>query len=242
MVKFFLILVSLGFISVSFLSARFSNPYTLTYIFGLKGAGKSTYMASLMLRDLRRGWKVYTNMADVAIPGVRIMDSAQLTNRIPAPHSAVYIDEAGLVWDNRAFAKFDAGYVEYFKLQRKYRNKVVMNSQALDVDKKIRDLIDRMVMVTNLFGCVGLIRPIRRTIAILEAQGNAESRLALNLKFEGVTAIRFLWLPKYWRWFDSFQAPERPPALYREVPGELPPPPAKALLRRLRRSFSSKSD
>lgn len=204
------------------LKKRFSSPFLLTYIFGLKGAGKSTYMASLMLRDLRSGWTVYTNMEDIAIPGVRIMSSRELLDHVPPPHSAVYIDEAGLVWDNRAFASFDKGYVEFFKLQRKYKNKVFMNSQALDVDKKIRDLVDRMVMVTNLFGCIGLIRPIKRTISVLEAQGNAESRLALNLKFEGLLSVRFLWLPSYWRWFDSFAAPSRPLARFREVEGSLP--------------------
>lgn len=207
---------------ISYLRRRFMSPYTLTYIFGLKGAGKSTYMAKLMLSDIRHGWTVYTNMEDIRIPGVRIITSRELLDHVPPPHSALYIDEAGLVWDNRAFASFQHGYVEYFKLQRKYKNKVVMNSQALDVDKKIRDLIDRMIMVNNLLGCVGLVRPIRRTISVLEAQGNAESRLALNLKFEGLMSVRFFWLPKYWKWFDSFAAPARPAARFKQVEG-VPP-------------------
>lgn len=198
------------FFGVSYLKKKFMSPYTLTYIFGLKGAGKSTFMLKMMLKDIDNGWQVYTNMFDVNLPGVHLFDVQQLTRCAPPPGSAIYIDEAGLVWDNRGFKEFDKGFTEYFKLQRKYKNKVVINSQALDVDKKIRDLVDRMYLMTNIFGCIGVARPLRRTIKVLEAQGNSESRLAMNLQFEGITKAKFFWMPSYWRYFDSFQAPERP--------------------------------
>ena len=194
---------------ISYLRKKFISPYTLTYIFGLKGAGKSTFMARLMLRDIKNGWHVYTNMNDCLIEGVHLFNVDELKQFAPPPGSAVYIDEAGLVWDNRGFKEFDKGFTEYFKLQRKYKNKVVINSQALDVDKKIRDLVDRMYLMTNVFGCIGVARPLKRTIKVLEAQGNSESRLAMNLTFEGITKSVFFWMPKYWPYFDSFQAPLR---------------------------------
>lgn len=196
-------------LTASYLSKRFMSPYTLTYIFGLKGAGKSTFMLKMMLKDMRHGWQIYTNMVDVVLPGVHIFATEDLATLAPPPGSALYIDEAGLVWDNRSFKDFDKGYTEYFKLQRKYKNKVVINSQALDVDKKIRDLVDRMYLMTNVLGCIGVARPLRRTIKVLEAQGNSESRLAMNLTFEGITKFQFFWMPMYWKYFDSFQAPHR---------------------------------
>lgn len=213
---------------ISYLQSKFMSPYTLTYIFGLKGAGKSTFMLKMMLRDMKNGWQIYTNMMDVNLPGVHLFPTEELVSRVPPPYSAIYIDEAGLVWDNRSFKEFDKGYTEYFKLQRKYKNKVVINSQALDVDKKIRDLVDRMYLMTNVFGCIGIARPLKRTIKVLEAQGNSESRLAMNLTFEGITKSSFFWMPKYWKYFDSFQAPKRDPLRYDTVPGD---PPKKISLR-----------
>lgn len=204
------------------LSRKYSNPYRLTYIFGLKGAGKSTFMVRLMLRDLRKGWHVYTNMSDVVIPGVRIIKATDLSRYVPEPHSSLYIDEAGLIWDNRDFAKFDKGYVEYFKLQRKYYNKVIINSQSFDVDKKIRDLVDEMYLLTSIGGFLGVARPLQRTIKVLEAEGNSESRLALNLKFKGIFSCVFFLMPLYWSYFDSFKAPVRPPVRFSEYPGKLP--------------------
>lgn len=232
------LVVILVFAVPRYLVRKFSSPYTLSYIFGLKGSGKSTLMSKWMLRDIRNGWTVYTNMDDIRIPGVRILKSSELLEHVPEPHSAIYIDEAGLVWDNRSYASFERGFVEYFKLQRKYRNKVIMNSQALDVDKKIRDLIDRMYLVTNLFGCIGFVRPIRRTISVLEATGNSESRLAMDLKFEGLLSVRFYFMPSYWCLFDSFAAPARELASYRQIEGELPERRTMhAQLRELRKAF-----
>lgn len=205
----------------TYLQVKFKSPYTLTYIFGLKGAGKSTFMLKMMLKDMKNGWQIYTNMTDVNLPGVHIFNTEELVSHAPPSGSALYIDEAGLVWDNRSFKDFAKGYTEYFKLQRKYKNKVVINSQALDVDKKIRDLVDRMYLMTNLFGCIGIARPLRRTIKVLEAQGNSESRLAMNLMFEGITKSSFFWMPKYWKYFDSFQAPHRDLIVSRIVDGVL---------------------
>lgn len=227
------------FFVVRFLRKKFMSPYTLTYIFGLKGAGKSTFMAKLMLEDIENGWTVYTNMDDVLIPGVHIMDSNALTRYAPPPGSSIYIDEAGLIWDNRSYATFSSGFTEYFKLQRKYKNKVTINSQAFDVDKKIRDLIDRMFLMTNVLGCIGVARPLRRTIKVLEAQGNSESRLAMNLEFESLFHFRFFWLPKYWKWFDSFSASPRQPAPSKVVPGRYVRPSVKSQLRLLIKRFNS---
>lgn len=240
MLWFILLVVLVGFVGIGYLQRKFMSPYTLTYIFGLKGAGKSTFMLKMMLKDMKNGWQIYTNMSDVMLPGVHVFDTQELVDHAPPPGSVLYIDEAGLLWDNRSFKDFAKGYTEYFKLQRKYKNKVVINSQALDVDKKIRDLVDRMYLMTNLFGCIGIARPLRRTIKVLEAQGNSESRLAMNLEFEGLTKWSFFWMPSYWKYFDSFQAPARDVVESSVVEGTLSKKPSpvaqlRILVRNLRR-------
>jgi hypothetical protein len=216
-----LLLVGSVFGFLLYCSRKYNNPNKLIFIFGKKGAGKSTYMIFLMLKHLRHGWNVYTNMADVNIPGVRIMDVKQLITCIPDPHSVLFIDEGGLIWDNRGFKNFDKGYTEFFKLQRKYKCKVYINSQDFDIDKKIRQLTDSMILMTSIAGCIGVIRPIVRKVALVEASAAGESRIADNLKFAGLFSFRFLWLPRYFRYFDSYSAPFRPAVDFKAVPGDV---------------------
>lgn len=207
--------------SLVYFNRKYSNPNKLIFIFGKKGAGKSTYMLYLMLRHLKQGWNVYTNMEDVKLDGVRIMDVASLKTCTPESHSVLFIDEAGLIWDNRNFKSFDSGYTEFFKLQRKYGCKMYVNSQAFDIDKKLRDLTDSMVLMSCLFGCIGIVRPIIRKVALVEASAQGDSRIADNLKFGSLFSFKFLWLPKYFKYFDSFSAPERPPVSYRTIQSDL---------------------
>lgn len=226
--------------SLCYFSRKYNNPNKLIFIFGKKGSGKSTYMVSLMLQHLRKGWTVYTNMDDVNIPGVRIMSAEALKTCVPDAHSVLFIDEGGLIWDNRGFKSFDKGYTEFFKLQRKYKCKVYINSQDFDIDKKIRQLTDSMVLMSSIAGCIGVVRPIVRKVALVEASAAGESRIADNLRFGNILSFRFLWLPSYFRYFDSYAAPWRPPVDFRTVPGDLDvlkqKSPTRALKRLSRRS------
>ena len=238
----FFLLVCSAFGFLLYCSRKYNNPNKLIFIFGKKGAGKSTYMVSLMLKHLRHGWNVYTNMTDVNIPGVRIMDVKQLITCVPDPHSVLFIDEGGLIWDNRGFKNFDKGYTEFFKLQRKYKCKVYINSQDFDIDKKIRQLTDGMVLMTSIAGCIGVIRPIVRKVALVEASAAGESRIADNLKFSGLFSFRFLWLPSYFRYFDSYCAPFRPSVDFKTVPGDLAQLKLKSPLVALKRLGGKKDD
>lgn len=234
--------VASAFCFLLYCSRKYNNPNKLIFIFGKKGAGKSTYMVSLMLKHLRQGWNVYTNMTDVNIPGVRIMDVKQLITCVPEPHSVLFIDEGGLIWDNRGFKSFDKGYTEFFKLQRKYKCKVYINSQDFDIDKKIRQLTDSMVLMTSIAGCIGVIRPIVRKVALVEASAAGESRIADNLKFAGLFQWRLLWLPSFFRYFDSYCAPFRPSVDFKTVPGDLSQLKLKSPVVALKRLGGKKDD
>lgn len=232
-----LILVCSCLCGLGYCSYKYVNPHKLIFIFGKKGSGKSTYMVSLMLQHLKRGWNVYTNMDDVNIPGVRVFPIDQLKTCVPDPHSVLFVDEGGLIWDNRGFKSFDKGYTEFFKLQRKYKCKVYINSQDFDIDKKIRQLTDSMVLMNSIAGCIGVVRPILRKVALVEASANGESRVADNLKFGSLFQYRFLWLPKYFKYFDSYKAPERPSVDFSTVQGDLSALASKTPLAALRRLY-----
>lgn len=233
----FLIILSCFIGSFIYLSRKYNNPHKLIFIFGKKGAGKSTYMVSLMLKHLRRGWHVYTNMEDVNIPTVRLFDVSSLTCLVPEPHSVLFIDEGGLIWNNRDFKKFDKGYMEFFKLQRKYKCKIYINSQDFDIDKKIRQLTDSMVLMNSIAGCIGVVRPIIRKVALVEASAQGESRIADNLKFGSLFNWQILWLPRYFKYFDSYAAPYRDPVPFIAVLGDLDDFFSKKPLNRLKREF-----
>jgi uncharacterized protein YeeX (DUF496 family) len=215
---------------LSLYSRRFKNPYKLIFIFGKKGAGKSTLMVHMMLKDIKRGWTVYTDMQDVCIPGVRIIESSKLLDQYtPEPGSSVYVDEGGIAFDNRNFKNFTPGLRDFFKLQRKYRTKIVMNSQSFDVDKKIRDLTDSMILQTNIGNIFTLSRPIIRKITVTQSTSEADSRIADDLKFGKITTWRIYFMPKYFRWFKSFDAPFREFVPWRDAVPELLKSPSQAL-------------
>lgn len=198
-------------------SKRFANPNKLIFIFGKKGSGKSTYMVKLMLKHIKKGWTVYTNMFDVNIPGVRLFHLTDLQTRTPDERSVLFVDEGGLLWDNRNFKNFNSGYTEFFKLQRKYKCKIYINSQAFDVDVKIRNLTDSMLLQTNIGNVIGIGRPIIRDVTLTDPSAEHDSRIADRLRFGRIWHWQFTWLPRYFKYFDSFLAPHREPVEYVEV-------------------------
>lgn len=205
------------FVSWAIYTRKFLNPYRLHFLFGKKGSGKSTYMVKMMVKYLKKGWNVYTDMNDVCISGARIIDGSDLGEFIPEPNSVVFLDEAGIRFDSRNFKNFPSELRDFFKLQRKYRTIVYMNSQSFDVDKKIRDLTDYMYLQVNIARIFSIGKRIDRKVALVESTAQGDSRIAEDLKFSPWWHWTFTLIPKYARYFESFEAPARPFLTFREV-------------------------
>lgn len=201
----------------SFLNRKYSNPYKLTFVFGKKGAGKSCYMVRQMHRYLRKGWIVYTDMADIRIPGVRIISVGSLSDFKPEPHSLVCLDEVGISMDNRSYKTFPPGLRDFFKYVRKMQVVVIMNSQAFDVDKKVRDTTDRMLLLMSIGSLFCIARPIHRTITLTAPSADSESRIADMLRFGKIFSWRIYYMPAYFRYFDSKSMPPRDDVPYTVV-------------------------
>lgn len=198
-----------GFCYFFWLNYKYRNPYRLIFVFGKKGAGKSCYMVRQMHRYLRRGWHVYTDMADIKIPGVRIISVGALSGFRPEPRSLVCLDEVGISMDNRSFKSFPPGLRDFFKYVRKMEITVIMNSQAFDVDKKVRDTTDSMLLLQSIGSLFCIARPIRRTITLTQPSADSESRIADLLRFGSIFSWRFYYMPSYFRYFDSRSMPPR---------------------------------
>lgn len=202
-------------------SRRFANPYKLIFIFGKKGAGKSTLMVKEMLRHQKAGWTIYTDMPDCLVPGARIIKALDLAYFVPEPHSCLFLEEVGITFDNRNFKTFHEGLRDFMKFQRKYKCKCYMNSQSYDVDKKIRDVVDGMVLMTSIADCIAVCRPIRKSVTLTEPSAEKESRIAEKLMFASIFSWSFMWMPRYHEYFDSFSAPPRDPIPFELITREL---------------------
>lgn len=215
-------------------SRRYNNPYRLIFIFGKKGAGKSLYMVKQMMKYLKKGWTVYTDIDNCNLPGVRIMNAMDLSEFAPVENSAIFLDEAGILFDNRNFKNFNSGLRDFFKLQRKFKCRVFLNSQSFDIDKKIRDVTDHMGLIVSVGNVFSIYRPIRRSITLTPPSAEAESRIADKLSFESLFKWQITYLPKYFKYFDSFAAPVRPPLPFNEIVADLTDKNVRRSLRRQR--------
>lgn len=114
------------------------NPYKLDLVVGSKGSGKSLYMAKVADEWVSRHLPVYSNMGI----GSPLPDKYWL--RDYPPDSLIIIDEVGVIHADRDFKNFPVACMEWYKMQRKRQLRILLSSQTMDVDKKIRNLCDRI--------------------------------------------------------------------------------------------------
>lgn len=222
----FLLLV-IGTINALFLFAKFikkyANPYKLIMIFGKKGSGKSTLIAKLALQHLKKGWLVYSSI-DLHIDGVRIFNVQDIGKMVFPEKSVVFIDEVGMIWDNRDFKNFRNDVRDYFKLQRHYKNKVYLFSQSFDIDVKLRNLTDQIFITTCHMNVFSIARRVSRKLVVVEPTADSEGRIAdgyeldpLWLQIIGMRIAYFTFIPNYIKYFDSFEQMEVSEIAYHEV-------------------------
>lgn len=211
------VFILIFFFVFRFLTRKYRNPYKLYLIFGKKGSGKSSYLVKLAKRYQKKKYIVYTNMDDITLPNVRIIQPEDIGEFVPESNSLLLLDEVGILYDNRNYRQFKPETRDFYKYQRHYKVVCYMASQTYDVDVKIRNLVDGMYLVQNVFTVFSLIRPIKKTITLTEATSEGESRIAENLKFRSIFDWQMMYIPKYGKYFESFIAPEKPKLEYKLV-------------------------
>lgn len=207
----------MGLMSVyEFATRKYLNPYKLYLVFGKKGSGKSTYLVKLAKQHLKKGWKVYTNMEELFMPGVRHFNIQHLGDFVPEARSLLLLDEVGMIWDNRDYKVFKPAVRDFFKLQRHYHVKVYMASQTFDVDKKLRDLCDGMFLHQNFARVFTLGKRIVRKVVITQSTSEAESRISEDLVVLPFWNWTLTYIPKWARYFDSHAVPDKGHLEYKE--------------------------
>ena len=175
-----------------------------------------------MLYYKKKGWNIYTDMPDVNIPGVRIIKFDDLKEFKPEKHSCLFLDEVGISMDNRNYKAFPPGLRDFFKYARKMKVKIFVNSQSYDVDKKVRDCVDNMILQTSLFGFLSLSRPIVKRVTLTEPVGDSESKITDKLEFKSFLDWRIYYMPRYFKYFNSLSMPDRYYLPYTEIPSVAP--------------------
>lgn len=211
----------LGGVVFHLLTRKYINPYKLYMVFGKKGSGKTTLMVRLAVEYIKYGWSVYCT-EPINVSGVRKFDVSMVGRKQFDNHSLVLIDEVGMIWDNRDFAKFPTEVRDWFKLQRHYKCKVYLFSQSFDIDKKLRDLTDGLYLCSTKLRVFSWAKRIHRSITLTKSESDRESRIAEDLEFDSILTWPFggrilTFIPKYAAYFDSHAVPTQFPMKYVEM-------------------------
>lgn len=190
----------------------------INYIFGLPGSGKSTYLTYLARREINRinkGKSKYKRvLSNFAVKGTYLIDFNDL-GVYDTSDSLILIDEATLCADSRDFKSFKKSSKQFILLHRHYHSDMWIASQQYDgVDKKIRDTTANMFYIKKLpFGISYMVR-IPMHILVPEETGEIiqgyKMPKILERLFTSFGSHKFIYRPKYYKYFDSYDAPFLP--------------------------------
>lgn len=172
--------------------------------FGVPGSGKTTHAAKIVYKNLKKGIPTYSN---VIIKGAIKIDVSQI-GKIMIQDCDLIIDEASIEYNNRNYKALPKEQIQWFKLYRHYgvRNIYIYSQSYDDMDITLRRLSDVMYLVKkSLIPGLIVTREISRKIGI-----NQETHQIEDQFFFGFLKMSFTFGRKYWKMFDSWEAPVLP--------------------------------
>lgn len=189
------------------LTIKYINPYTMDLYIGNKGCGKSSTMAKMILKNIKKGEIVYANADDIKIKNIRIYETLDL-GRKKVEKAHLYVDEVSLFFDNRNYKNTSKEFIKWLREVRHNKLKVELFTQSYDCDKKIRTMCDNIYIGTRYFRILTIWRRLRKNVAIRTEGMTAESQIVDELKFTPwflPGSIKITYIPKYIKYYDSFK-------------------------------------
>lgn len=191
-------------------------------VFGLPGAGKTTFLTRCARRSMsgRRPLpgvaaheRVFTNFE---CAGAYKLDFENL-GKMEYADCLILIDEIMLLCDCREWKNFSDSMKYFWSHHRHFNVDVIFCSQYWsDCDKKIRVLTDTYYLLGNLTANISVAKPIWRHMGVSNDQMYDGYQLAPPLQWV------FIWRPAWYAYFDSFIRRELPPAPIEPWPGFAP--------------------
>lgn len=199
----------------------------ITGYFGLPGVGKSTMLAKIARKELKRikrGKSKYTQvLTNYSVAGCKRFDFNQL-GKYDMSGSLILIDEITMDADNRDFKHFSDTLRNFFILHRHYGIDVIYFTQNWNaVDKKIRDLtfdlfylrkVAWWTMCTRIFRCLEINEQTKEIV-----QGYRFPNLWERIKsfiFPWFVISKIVFRPAWYKYFDSFDSPVLPVFQFKE--------------------------
>lgn len=195
----------------------------VTCYFGLPGCGKTTFLARIAQKELRRirkGISRYERvLTNFYCDGCFRIDYSDL-GKYDVENSLILLDELTLFADSRSFKLFDEAKKYFFLMHRHYNCDIIYFTQQWDgIDKKIRDITSDLYYLKKCFSNQSalFLRPLqqftvaRRVYRTLEI--NEYTKEIINgyrfptfweRVFGGRTKI-ICYRPSWYKYFDSWE-------------------------------------
>lgn len=180
-------------------------------VFGLPGAGKTTFLTKYAQRCLAGKSflrtpphsRVFTNFM---CAGCYKFDFDDL-GKYDFSDSLILIDEVMLYADTRNFKEFPNELKRFFALHRHFHIDICYCSQYWDdMDKKMRVLTDRLYLLERgvILSEFSFVKPIHRVLGVVD--GRIQDAFLVGAP----VTWSFVYRPKYYDHFDSFAHDDLP--------------------------------
>ena len=218
--KYFVCIVFVVFVSVSLFmeyTKKFENVYQLIMLLGFRGKGKSSLLTKIAIYWQKRGKNVYSNYE---IFGCYKFDSKDFGFYHLPPESVLILDEISTIFRNRNWKDFPEEAELFIRYLRKYRIRLYTASQNLDTDVKILSNMDAVFLLEKYFNVFTVAKKIKRSQVLhgseQDENGKRESEgfITENYKFDVPTTWIFCYIPRWIKFFNSFEAPQLPKKKY----------------------------
>lgn len=172
-------------------------------VFGLPGAGKTTFLASCAQHSLsgkkymglRPHPAVYTTFA---CPGCYVLEP-DMIGKNNITDALLLIDEISQFFDARDWKTFPAHVRTWFQLHRHFNCDVIFCSQSYgDADKRLRNLAEKYYLLEHLIFNISACKPIVRKMDV--SNGSIEDTYILAPPI----CWTFINRSKYYHLFDSY--------------------------------------
>lgn len=208
-------------------SSRLSAFMSVKIYFGVPGSGKTTHAASVVYKNLKKGFPTYSN---VPIKGAYLFDTKQL-GRVKISDCDLIIDEASIDFNNRKFKSMPQETIQFLKYYRHYgiRDIYVYSQSYDDMDITLRRLATQIYIVKkSMLPYLFVTRQIAVKIGIDDT-----SHQIIDQYFFKLFSLRYYIGALYFGMFDSWTTPPLPEWSFHAEGVAVPD---KAFFRQLRRS------
>lgn len=181
----------------------------ITGYFGVPGCGKTTLLAKIAQKALKKGKyeHVYTNFPCYGCERITVDDLS--TFRFG--HSLILLDELTLDCDSRDFKDFNEGLKEYITMHRHDGARIIYFVQDYSrVDKTIRNCtFDLWYMSTTtipLLNRFSIAKRVFRKMDINEYRSEIVYGYRFRNRIESITisTMKLIYRPRWYKYFDSY--------------------------------------